>query len=534
MLIKVLTYCSAALLASFIFYRIFKKIFPHWVNTYIFLYEGIIFVYAGYIFNLDVVGVSLNLISLLFLMFETFFIFDATQVKKEYKAFNNSTSFTPRVSIHVPICREPVEVVRETLLALNQLDYPDYEVCVIVNNTTEKELVTPILHECKKLGDKFRFFHLPRVEGYKAGALNYALSVTDKDAELIVVVDSDYAVERDFLKKVVKYFEDPKVAIVQLPQDYRDFPQKPWFEGMYYAYRYFFSIVMNSCNKHNAASFMGTMGAVRKKYLEEVGGWCGSVITEDSELGMRIHAKGYKSIYIDDSYGKGFMPLNFYSYKKQRFRWAFGNMQTIKKNIGILFSKNLTWLQKICYLGANTVWFNNLLLPFLWSMFCLIFNMPDKFIKGVISCYAAFFLTKFTGFVIVLPRIIGISYLKGFSALLSFLSITFPMSVAWLLCLIKSKSEFWRTPKSIKYDTKIFNYVKEARAELLMLLASFVVFTAGLIQAKTYIALIGIANFLIYLPSLWALKGFAELHKIKGKEKYENRNNFSTLETCTT
>lgn len=534
MLIEVLTYCSVVLFAGFISYRIFKKIFPHWSNTYIFLYEGIIFIYAGYILNLDLVGASLNLISLLLLMFETFFIFDVNQGKQAYETFKNSASHIPKVSIHVPICREPVEVVKETLLALSQLDYPNYEVCVIVNNTTEDELVIPILEECKKLGNKFRFFHLPKVDGYKAGALNFALEVTDKDAELIAVIDSDYIVERDFLKRVVQYFEDPKVAIVQLPQDYRDFPQKPWFEGMYYAYRYFFSIVMNSCNKHNGASFMGTMGVVRKKYLEEVGGWCQSVITEDSELGMRIHAKGYKSIYIDDSYGKGFMPLNFYSYKKQRFRWAFGNMQTIKKNIRILFSKNLTGSQKICYLGANTVWFNNLLLPFLWSIFCMIFNLPDKFLKGVIGCYVAFLLTKFIGFVIVFPKVIGISCLKGFRALLSFFSITFPMSVAWVLCLIKSKSDFWRTPKSIKYNTKIFNYIKEAYSELLMLLVSLLVFVLGLIQIKTTIALIGIANFLIYAPSLWALKGFAELHKVKEEKRYEDRNNFSALETCTT
>lgn len=534
MLMKVLTYYSVALFAGFIFYSILKKIFSHWSKTYIFLYEGIIFIYGGYILNLDVVGATLNLISLSLLMFEAFFIFDVNQGKQDCKAFNNSISYTPKVSIHVPVCREPVEVVRETLLALNQLDYPDYEVCVIVNNTTEDELVTPILEECKKLGNKFRFFHLPKIDGYKAGALNYALTVTDKNAELIAVVDSDYVVEKDFLKTFVKYFEDPKVAIVQLPQDYRNFPSKPWFEGMYYAYRYFFSIVMNSCNKHNAASFMGTMGIVRKRYLQEAGCWCGSVITEDSELGMRIHAKRYKSIYIDDSCGKGFMPLNFYSYKKQRFRWAFGNMQTIKKNITIIFGKNLTWIQKICYLGANTIWFNNLLLPFLWTILCVIFNMPDKFLKGIIGPYMAFLLIKFTGFVIVLPKVTGIPCFKGLRALMSFLSITFPMSVAWLLCLIKSKAEFWRTPKSIKYDAKIFNYIKEARSELLMLLVSFVVFITGLIQAKTYIALIGIMNFFIYFPSLWALKGFSELHKINGREKYENRNNFSTLETCTT
>ncbi|MEN2994072.1 MAG: glycosyltransferase family 2 protein [Thermodesulfovibrio sp.] len=503
------------------------------------MYSGILFIYIGYIFTLDIFSAILNTVSLLFLALETFFLFDMNQnkinSKKEgYKDLDKSDPYTPKVSIHIPVCKEPPEVVRETLRALSQLDYPNYEVCVIVNNTTENELVTPVYEECKRLGNKFRFFHLPKIEGYKAGALNFALSITDKDAELIAVVDSDYVVSKDFLKKAVQYFKDPQVAIVQLPQDYRDFPSTPWFEGMYYAYRYFFSIVMNSCNRYNAASFMGTMGVVRRKYLEEVGGWCKEVITEDSELGMRIHAKGYKSIYIDESYGKGFMPFDFYSYKKQRFRWAFGNMQTLKKNIALLFSKHLTWQQKLCYLGSNTIWFNNLLLPFLWSILCLTFNLPDKFIKGIVSCYISFLTTKFVAFVIIFPKVFGISKLKGFWALLSFLSITFPMSTAWLLCLIKSKATFWKTPKAIKVNNiKILNYLKQAKTELLILLVSFGIIIVGVVQLNIWIVLIGMINFFIYSPCIWALVEFSKFHKRKKEIKDEDRNYFSSLEACT-
>jgi len=126
-----------------------------------------------------------------------------------------------------------MKVVRATLEALSRLDYPDYEVCVLVNNTTDTEFIEPILEICKNLEERFRFFHLLYVRGFKAGTLNYALNVTGRDTEIIAIVDSDYVVDKNFLKEAVGYFIDPDVAIVQIPQDYRDFPETHWFEGMY-------------------------------------------------------------------------------------------------------------------------------------------------------------------------------------------------------------------------------------------------------------------------------------------------------------
>gem|GEM_PF-3053004 len=67
-----------------------------------------------------------------------------------------------------------------------------------------------------------------------------------------------------------------------------------------------------------------------------------------------------------------------------------------------------------------------------------------------------------------------------------------------------------------------------------MLLLSLGIFVTGLIQAKKYIAIIGITNFLIYLSAVWALRGFSEIRQTKKGRTYENRNNFTSLEACTT
>jgi cellulose synthase/poly-beta-1,6-N-acetylglucosamine synthase-like glycosyltransferase len=56
----------------------------------------------------------------------------------------------------------------------------------------------------------------------KQGALNAALEYTDKNAEIVAVIDADYKVESPWLVDLVPLFDDPKVAIVQAPQDHRD------------------------------------------------------------------------------------------------------------------------------------------------------------------------------------------------------------------------------------------------------------------------------------------------------------------------
>lgn len=516
-----------------------------WSKFTIIIFTSIIISYMAFILSLNLTGSLINLFSLIFFSLEIFHILDVHEALKlkEINEINGSSDdsvyYTPKVSIHLPISKEPIEIVRQTLNGLGQLDYPEYEVCVILNNTSEQGLIKQLSEICSALGKRFRLFHIPHVKGFKAGALNYALKMTDRDVEIIAVVDSDYIVDKDFLNKTVKYFKDPNVAIVQTPQDYRDFPKNSFFEGMYYAYRYFFSIIMNSCNRHNAASFMGTMGLVRKKYLEEVGGWCEGIVTEDSELGIRIHERGYKTIYIDHSYGKGLMPLCFSAYKKQRFRWAFGNMQTIRENIMILLKGNLTGRQRICYLGSNTEWFNNLLLPYLIALYGILFNISDNTAIALIGPFVTFLLSHGYGFILLLPRILKVPVYKGIRALLAFFSITFPMSVAWLLCLIKPKTGFYRTPKTLE-KTPLWIHLKEAGTELIMIVVSMVMGTVAFIKGKVMLGVIMVINLFIYLPSIWALKNFIELERSSSgktqKTDYDNEdwNYLTTLETSTT
>lgn len=224
-------------------------------------------------------------------------------------------AYVPRVSLHVPAYNEPPELVEKTLRALAKLDYPSYEVILIDNNTPEEATWKPLEQVCHELG--FKCLHLDHWPGYKSGALNFALAMTDPHAEIIGVIDADYIVEPEYLRRIVPYFEDPKIAFVQAPQDYREFEHNRFFKAAYDGYKYFFALSMPCRNEHNAIIFCGTMGLLRKKALQEIGGWDEWCITEDAETSLRMLNLGYKSLYVHETFGRGLMPLDFEGLKKQ-------------------------------------------------------------------------------------------------------------------------------------------------------------------------------------------------------------------------
>lgn len=236
----------------------------------------------------------------------------------------------PMVSIHVPAYNEPPDMLIETLNSLAALDYPRYEVLFIDNNTKDEAVWRPVEQHCLTLVEKFRFFHKAPLAGFKAGALNFALSQTAAEATVIAVIDSDYCVEPSWLRDLVPQFSQERVAIVQAPQDYRDLNENA-FKAMCFAeYRGFFHFGMVTRNERNEIIQHGTMTMVRRSCLEEVGGWGEHTITEDAQLGFMIFSAGHQAVYTSEIYGKGLMPDSFLDYKNQRFRWTYGAMQILR------------------------------------------------------------------------------------------------------------------------------------------------------------------------------------------------------------
>ncbi len=270
----------------------------------------------------------------------------------------------PKVSLHLPICNEPPQMVRQTLDALAALDYQDFEVLVIDNNTMDPHIWEPVAEHCARLGPKFRFFTLGKFPGYKAGALNFALRETAPDAEIVGVLDSDYIVDPDWLRCMAPAFANPNVGFTQSPQDYRDNDGSFFKRLMFWEYAGFFHAGMVTRNERNAIIQHGTMTLVRKSALMNENGWAEWCITEDSQLGLKLFRAGYDAVYSKRSFGKGVMPDDFNAFRKQRYRWAYGAMRIVRANAAALFNpfnRELTAGQRWHFVTGWLPWFGDAL-----------------------------------------------------------------------------------------------------------------------------------------------------------------------------
>ncbi len=264
----------------------------------------------------------------------------------------------PLVSIHIPACREPPEMLRQTLDSVAKLDWPNFECVVVINNTPDPAMWEPIEDHCRLLGERFKFVRADRLQGFKAGALRLALEHTAPEAEIIGVLDADYVVHPDWLKDLVPAFADPTVGLVQAPQDHRDCNRSILQVVMNREYAGFFDIGMVQRNEVNAIVTHGTMCLVRRTALADAGGWSSDTIVEDTDLGLTLLERGWRTHYTNVRYGWGLLPSDFAAYKRQRHRWAYGGVQLIKKHWRAFLpgGSRLTAQQKAAFLVGWLTW----------------------------------------------------------------------------------------------------------------------------------------------------------------------------------
>src|SRR5215470_13878809 len=367
----------------------------------------------------------------------------------------------PMVSLHVPAHNEPPDMVIDTLRSLLRIDYPRYEVILIDDNTDDEALWRPVEAWCRRHGVKFA--HLENWPGYKSGALNYALrELTDDRAEVIGVVDSDYQIGPGFLRRCAPPFAEPWVGFVQSPQDYRGWRSARYYRRLYYSYKYFFAVSQPSRNERDGAIFAGTMGLIRRVALDELGGWDEWCITEDAEISLRLLRAGWSGMHVDESGGRGIMPLTFEALKGQRYRWCFGGIQLLRMHWKSLLpgpqtrENHLSTGQRWSYLSGALQWYGDLLgLLFFIFLLAGAANLATgggqlfrKLTVFLVSAVPVLVLLGLVRAVALLRRGTGASWRDAIGAFFIWQSTSLVVARASVLALFAKKAAFLRTPKT--------------------------------------------------------------------------------------
>ncbi len=393
----------------------------------------------------------------------------------------------PKVSIHIPAYREPPEMLKQTLDSVAALDYPNFECIVAINNTPDPAFWMPIEEHCAKLGPRFKFLNLQNITGFKAGALRIALEHTAADAEIIGLLDADYVVSPNWLKDLVPAFEDPRVGLVQAPQDHRDGERSLFHGVMNTEYAGFFDIGMVERNETNAIVVHGTMCLIRRLALDEAGGWSSDTITEDTDLGLSILEKGWTAHYTRERYGHGLLPDDYQSFKTQRHRWAYGGLQIARKHwrrflpgrSSLSFRQRAEFLMGwLNWLGAETLGVAAALLNLLWVPVVAFAGiaLPDSVLTLPV---VVVFLVNVVHFSLLYRLRVKMPFRYAAGAAVAAMSLQFTIARAVAKGLVSDSLPFLRTAKGTKKRTTAsFPATVEAVLGSLLLIGSaLLVFT---------------------------------------------------------
>ncbi|MFO1360915.1 MAG: glycosyltransferase [Burkholderiales bacterium] len=247
------------------------------------------------------------------------------------------------VDVFVTTADEPVETVRRTLLAARNMEYAHRTWLLDDGNRPEMRRLALSLR-CRYIGRR------EPVRG-RAGSLNNALKFSD--AELVALFAADHAPARRFLVETLGYFRDAGVGFVQTPLDsynldsfaHRREPARrlAWNDGSL-----FFRVLQRGRDWRGAALLCASCAVVRRAALDQVGGFAASTSAEALHTSLKLHKRGYRSVYPARSLAFGLAPAGAAAFVRGHMRRGLGAMQVWRRE-RILTSRRLSAAQKLCY-----------------------------------------------------------------------------------------------------------------------------------------------------------------------------------------
>ena len=238
----------------------------------------------------------------------------------------------PKVTVQLPLYNERFVVAR-LLEEIKNLEYPRelLQIQVLDDSTDETHpYAQRLCNEYRAAGLPIEYRHRSNREGFKAGALQEGLATAT--GELIAIFDADFLPPPDFLMRTVHFFTDPTVGVVQTRWSYvnKEFNILTQVEAMLLDGHFVLEHGAR-CGSGLFFNFNGTAGILRRKMIEDAGGWQHETLTEDSDLSYRAQLKGWRFVYLPVLDCPSELPAETYGFQVQQARWAKGLTQVAIK-----------------------------------------------------------------------------------------------------------------------------------------------------------------------------------------------------------
>jgi cellulose synthase (UDP-forming) len=273
---------------------------------------------------------------------------------------NNKPDGTKRYTVDIltTYCAgEPFDMLKQTLEAIQNIKYPHTAWCCDeADDSNVRDL-------CLRLGVR----HITRTDkkNAKAGNINNALQFAT--GELCVVLDPDHIPAPEFLNELVSYFDDSSIGFVQIVQAYYNQAETLVAKGAAQQTYQFYGPMMMTMHKYGTVQAIGANCTFRRKALDSIGGHANG-LAEDMHTAMKLHASGWRSVYVPAILTRGLVPATMSSYYKQQLKWSRGTWELLVSVYPKLFTK-FTRRQKIHYLTlpfhylSGIIFFINFLIP---------------------------------------------------------------------------------------------------------------------------------------------------------------------------
>jgi cellulose synthase/poly-beta-1,6-N-acetylglucosamine synthase-like glycosyltransferase len=248
----------------------------------------------------------------------------------------------PRVTLQLPMYNEQL-VARRIIEKCCEIDYPidRFQIQVLDDSTDETvQIASETVGRMKARGHDIVYIHRENREGYKAGALDAGLR--SATGEFVAIFDADFVPEPDIIQRMIHFFTDPQVAVVQSRWGHINRGNSLLTETQAILLDGHFVIEHGGRNQSGCfMNFNGTAGIWRKCAIDDAGGWQHDTLTEDLDLSYRAQMKGWKFIYLPDVISPAELPPEMEAFKQQQFRWAKGTAQTAIKLLPKLLRSKL-------------------------------------------------------------------------------------------------------------------------------------------------------------------------------------------------